>query len=87
MVILENKNLCLSKKSKNQIINWTLPKSVCVKPVYKPLNKSKEYNIRRKATIFRFKMATQKKIEKMRISKSQQFLFSTDNSRRLGVSK
>ena len=32
-------------------------------------------------------MATQKKIEKMRISKSQQFLFSTDNSRRWGVAK
>ena len=30
-------------------------------------------------------MATQKKIEKMRISKSQQFLFSSDNSRRWGV--
>ena len=30
-------------------------------------------------------MATQKKIEKMRLSKSQQFLFSRDNSRRWGV--
>ena len=36
LVIFENENLCLSKKSKNQIMNWTLPKSVCVKPVYKP---------------------------------------------------
>ena len=30
-------------------------------------------------------MATQKKIEKMRVSKSQQYLFSRDNSRRWGV--
>ena len=46
----------------------------------------KEVQILGKIRFFIIEMSTQKKIEKMRLSKSQQFLFSRDNSRRQGVS-